>query len=355
MSIDVVETTVKGKWVKVPALGYKGKTIVTKGTWLRLAQLLDEDWLDAELEDPEACAKLLKSQAREGLRADLLTFAQKLPNIAPKYEFYTEWDSVAAVPTTSFKEWWDGLPRQTRSNVQRSQKRGVRVFIRSLDAKLINGIMTVNNECALRQGKPNVHYRKSFEEVKKDHSRFADHSDHICAYAGEELIGFIWLVYRGNIASILQILTKGSHQDKRPANALIAKAVELCQENRLLYLTYGKLNYGNKKQSSLAEFKKRNGFSETLIPRFYVPLTPWGKLCMKVRLHRGPIGILPQKLIVAGLHVRSRFYDLWRSIAPSVLSEYVSFRRGISVGPEKAHESKRERAAREASSPPFPI
>ena len=314
VSKHVVETTVKGKWVEVPALSYKGKAIITQGTWLRQAQMLDEEWLDTELEDPEGCARLLRSEGRQELHADLLTFTQKLPNTTPNHDFYMEWDSLAALQTSSFSRWWEGLPRQTRSNVNRSKKRGVRVLIQPLDDGLIHGIMSVNNDSPLRQGKRNFHYRKSFEEVKKDHSSFAAHSDYICAYAGEELIGFIWLVYRGNIASILQLLTKESHRDQRPANALIAKAVELCEEKGLIYLTYGKFNYGNKKGSSLTEFKKRNGFSENLVPRFYIPLTNWGKLCMKFGLHRGPIGFLPYAVILAGLQVRSMLHVLWHSI-----------------------------------------
>ena len=353
MSIHVVETTVKGKWTKFPAISYKGKSIITKGTWLRQAQLLDEEWLDTELEDPKACAELLKSQWREGFRADLLTFAQKLPNITPRYDFYTEWESIAAVRTTSFSEWWKGLPRQTRSNVERSKKRGVRVVIEPLNTKLINGIIGVNNECPLRQGKLNIHYRKTFEEVIRDHSLFADRSDYLCAYAGEELIGFIRLVYQGNVASTLQILTKESHADKRPANALIAKAIELCGQKRLSYLTFGMFNYGNKKRSSLTEFKKRNGFMETLVPRFYIPLTRWGKFCIKARLHRGPIGILPHEVIEAGLRVRSRFYDLWQSIAPAALSGYLSLIHNTSAIQKETEDSAGKRAAEEPS-PLFP-
>ena len=311
----VTETTIKGKWGRVPAFDYKGKNIIVKGTWLRRAQLLDEEWLDTELEDPELCAKLLKSQRRGGLHADILTFAQKPPVSTPKYDYYAEWDSIAAVKTTNFREWWQRLPRASRKNVRRSQKRGVRVFVKPLDDQLIHGIMGVSNESPVRQGKPNRHYGKTFEEVKKDHSSFLDHCNYICAYVGEDLIGFIWLIYRGEIGSILQILTKQSQQDKRSANALIAKAVELCESKGLLYLTYGMFNYGNKKHNSLREFKERNGFSEVLVPRFYVPLTPWGKFCIRAKLHRGLIGILPHKAIMAGVRIRSMFYNLLHSKA----------------------------------------
>ena len=313
MSLQIAETTVKGKWVRVPALSYKGNSIVAKGSWVRLAQILDEEWLDTELEDPEVCAKLLKSQRRTGLRADILTFAQKLPLTIPKYNYHTEWDSIAAIPTSSFRQWWAGLPRESRKNVRRSQKRGVEVFVRPLDDHLIHGIMDASNESPVRQGMAYRHFGKTFEQVKKDHSSFLDHSDYICAYVGEELIGLIWLIYSGKIGSILQILTKPSHRDKRPANALIAKAVELCEAKGLLYLTYGMFNYGNKKRNSLREFKERNGFIEVLVPRFYIPLTPWGKFCIKARLHRGLIGILPHGAIMASTRVRSMCYALWCS------------------------------------------
>jgi hypothetical protein len=315
MSLPLAETTVNGKWIKIPVLNYKGKSIIVKGAFLRLAELLDEAWLDSELEDPQLCIKLLKTQRRGGLRADILTFAQRFPVIAPKYDYYHEWDSVAAVQTTSFRRWWETLPRESRKNVRRSQKRGVKVFVRPLDDQLIHGIMGVYNESPVRQGKLNRHFGKTIEQVKKDNSSFPDRRDYICAYAGEELIGFIWLIYRGEIASILQILTKASHRDKRPANALIAKAVELCEAKGLLYLTYGMFNYGNKKHTSLREFKERNGFSEVLVPRYYIPLTPWGKFCMKAKLHRGLLGILPHKAIMAGARVRSLCCDLWPSKA----------------------------------------
>lgn len=303
MSLPVTEIAVNGKWSN--ALDYEGNPIVVKGTWLRLAQLRDEEWLNTELEDPELCAKVLKSQSQRGLRADILTFAQKLPVTTKRYDYYSEWDSIAAVQTTSFRKWWEALPRQSRQNVKRSQKHGVRVLVKPLDDSLIRGIMRVKNESPILQGKRNRHYGKTFQQVKKDHSSLRADCDYICAYAGEELIGFIWLIYRGETASILQILTKRCHQEKRPANALIAKAVALCSEKGLLYLTYGMFNYGNKRHCSLREFKERNGFNEVLVPRYYIPLTRWGKFCMKARIHRRPLWILPHPVIKAGLSFRS--------------------------------------------------
>ena len=41
---------------------------------------------------------------------------------------------------------------------------------------------------------------------------------------------------RRKLASILQFLPKASQQDKRPANALIAKAVEICETKGISHL-----------------------------------------------------------------------------------------------------------------------
>jgi hypothetical protein len=314
-STKFIEISVKGAWRRVPALPVEDKNIIVRGRWVRKAIVEAEEWLETELEDPEACVQKLKQQQSPALRADVLTFIQKLPAKLPKYGYPMEWHSIAAVHIQSFKEWWDKLPQETRKNVRRAQKRGVVVAVKSLDDELIRGIIDVNNDSPLRQKVPFTHYGKSFEQVKKDQSSFIDRSDFICAYVGSELIGFMKIVYRGKVASILQILPRASHSDKRPANALVAKAVELCEAKGISYLTYGMFNYGNKRDSSLRDFKVRNGFEEVLVPRFFVPLTPWGSICLKLGLHRGLLGILPHRVITLGVGARARWYDLTRKMS----------------------------------------
>ena len=316
MTNNSLEISVKGRWVRVPALDFGGKTIVVKGRWIKLAVIHDEAWLETELEDPELCVRQLKEQGLHGLRADLFAFSQKLPATFPKYKYHLEWDSLAVARTTSFKEWWEKLPQETRKNVRRSQKRGVVVTAREFDDDLIREIVELNNDSPVRQGRRNAQYGKTFDQVKRDHSSFLDRSEFICAYLGTELIGFLKLVYRGEVASILNFLPKASHQDKRPANALIAKAVELCEAKGASYLTYGMFNYGNKRDSPLREFKIRNGFEEELTPKFYVPLTNRGKLCLKLKLHLGPLGILPHWVTTIGVNARANWYNLWHSNKP---------------------------------------
>jgi len=146
--------------------------------------------------------------------------------------------------------------------------------------------------------------------VKRDHSGFVDRSEFICAYYGEELIGFLKLVYRRGVASILQLNSKVAHYDKRPSNALLAKAVELCESRGVSHLTYGRFNYGKKSDSSLRDFKIRHGFHEILVPRFYVPLTTWGELCVRAKLYRGIMGILPSFVITTLVRARTSWYDV---------------------------------------------
>jgi hypothetical protein len=304
-----IEISIKGKWTSVPALQVGAHTIVARGGWINLAGVHDEEWLEMEVEDPELYVKQLKEQSPQGMRADIFTFTHKSPSSKPQFKYPMEWSSVAAIRLTDFNAWWEKLPQETRKNVRRSQKRGVIVGIRKFDDALVSAISDVNNDSPMRQKIRNVHYGKPFDQVKKDYSAFVDRSDFICACVNNEVIGFLKLVYRGEVASILNLTTKQSAADKRPANALIAKAVELCLAKRVSFLTYGQFNYGNKRHSPLREFKIRNGFEEVLKPRYYIPLTRWGTVCMKMKLHRGPLGILPHRLIALGVDLRTKWYN----------------------------------------------
>lgn len=306
--VTTIEISRSGKMVRVPALPFQEKILIVEGSWLRTATIHDEEWLATGLEDPETCIGRLKEGPRP-LAADLFTFAQQPPAVTPRYRYHMEPDSIAVTPIPSFRDWWDKLPQETRKNVRRSQKRGVDVRIRQLDNDLVQQLVELNNDSPMRQGRRNYHYGKSFEQVREDNSSFPDRSELIGAYAGEELIGFLKLVYRGEIASVLTLLTRNRDSDKRPANALLARAVELCCARGVSHLTYGLFNYGNKGDSPLREFKIRNGFDEMLVPRFYVPLTVRGTICMKLNLHRGLLGVLPHRAIAIGLNARTRWYN----------------------------------------------
>ena len=303
-----VEIRMRGRWLTVPSLDVDGKKLYATGKWLRTARVRSEEMMENELQNPGLYIESLKSDGKRLIKADIFTFTQKVPSPEPKYPYPIEWESVAAVHLVSYKEWWEGLPQETRKNVRRSHKRGVVVKIKEFDDDLIRGIQQVNDDSPLRQGMRNAYYGKSFNETQKLYGEFVGRCDFICAYLGEELIGFLHLVYHGGIASILNLTTKPSHVDKRPANGLMAAAVQVCEGKGISYLTYGLYNYGNKQNSPLREFKIRCGFREILAPRFFVPLTLWGAFCVRAKLHRGLVGILPHSAITLAVRMRTSWY-----------------------------------------------
>ena len=304
-----VEIRIKGRWISVPVLDVDGKKVFARGKWLKIASVRGEEMMESELDNPELFIKSLEIDRGRTLKADIFTFTQKLPSIQPKYPFFMEWESVAAVHLVRFKEWWENLPQETRKNVRRSHKRNVTVRIREFDDDLIESIRRVNDDSPLRQGVRNAYYGRSFDETKKLYGEFTGRSDFICAHLDHEIIGFLHLIYRGNVASILNLTTMPSHFDKRPANSLLAAAMQICEAKGISYVTYGLFNYGNKRDSPLRDFKVRCGFEEILVPRYFIPLTSWGALCIKAKLHRGLIGILPSSAITVALRIRALWYN----------------------------------------------
>ena len=303
-----IEVSSKGRWVKVPAIECAGNVVVVTGKLIKIAAVHDEIWLENSINDPELCIQRLRDARSRASSADIFTFAQKPPSIETQYRYPRDLESLAAIPLTTFDDWWKSVPQETRKNVRRAQKRGVLVRTEQFSDELVRGILDVNNDSPVRQGRRYTHFGKSFEQVRKDHEAFTDRSIFICAYFEEEMIGFMKVVYRGEVASILQLTPKASHSDKRPANAMLAKAVEVCTANHKSYLVYGMFNQGNKGDTPIREFKVRNGFKEIKMPRYYVPLTTWGTVCVRMKLYRGLIGLLPAWIILFLAKVRAKVY-----------------------------------------------
>src|ERR1041385_1075144 len=315
MSIEPFEVSIKGKAVKVPSLAFGDKRLVVTGKWMRAASVHDEEWLEGQGgENPPTAVEAMR---KANLRADFFTFTQKIPDVTPRYDLKMEWDNAAVIRTSSFKNWWESLPQVSRKNVRRSQKRGVVVRPVPFNDDLVAGLIKIFNETLIKQGIPFAHHGKDFETVKREHSGLLDRSEFIGAYFGEELIGFIKLVYMGKIAAILNIVTMDQHYDKRPANALITRVVEICEQRKMTHLLYGKYTYGNKTNSPLTEFKHRNGFEQINFPRYYLPLTLKGRLFLKLNLHRGLLGILPPRMIAFLLKCRARAYQTFSGLGRS--------------------------------------
>ena len=306
--LQSIEVSVKGQWVSVPAAVINGHTVVVRGRWIKMAEIHDEYWTEGELEDPDAFMKSLNEQSGKGLKADILTFSQKLPNVTPKHPYPVDWDNVAAIDLTSYENWLRKLSPDTRRNIKTAAKREVTTRLLKLDADLVSRIMEINNEVPIRQGRAFHHYGKDFTAVKQDYASFGDRSDYIGAFFQDEMIAFLKIVRIGQTAAIMQLLSKTSHHDKRAPNALIARAVEHYAAQKASYLTYIRYRYGKKRRSPLTEFKRRNGFVEMAVPRFYVPLTAKGRIANALNLHKPLVEVLPEKLTYTLLDLRTKWH-----------------------------------------------
>jgi hypothetical protein len=193
--------------------------------------------------------------------------------------------------------------------VRKCQKRGVTVRPVEFNDDLVRGIKGIYDETPLRQGRRFWHYGKDLATVKQQNASYLERSQFVGAFIGDELIGFLKIVYTGSAARIMQILSKNEHYDKHPMNALLACAMELCAQRRMQYLIYGQYVYGNKRNSSVTEFKRRNGFQQLLLPRYYMPLTVKGKVALATGLFRGLGEVLPEPLIDFLLQARSFTYE----------------------------------------------
>jgi hypothetical protein len=292
---------VNGKPTRLECLEIKGQTFSLSGGPATIVQLEDE-WYDDVL-DPEAVIAALR-ESRTG--ADIFTFWQRLPDSEPQFDFYKEWETVAALPVTSFDHWWNKqIKSNTRNHLRKAKKSSVEVRETSYDDAFVRGITDIFNETPIRQGRRFWHYGKDFETVKQQFSRYLFREDLIGAYYRDQLIGFVMLGNAGRYAVLGQILSKIEHRDKAVNNALIAKAVEVCERKKVPYLVYVQWAEG-----SLADFKRQNGFEEIRIPRYYVPLTARGHLILRLGLHRGWKGSLPHSVKNWLKSLRSRWFRL---------------------------------------------
>jgi hypothetical protein len=286
---------------KPSELTLQGKGICVEGSWLRTARLADE-WH----EDVDAPASLL-TELKARVKADLFTFWQRLPDTEPKHPYFREVDPIAVLPVTTYEHWLKHqINNKTRNLITKATKKGVVLKRASFDDEFVRGMVAIFNEAPVRQGMPFWHYGKDVETVKREFSRYLFREEIVGAYLEGELIGFIFISNAGRFAMLGQILSKMEHRDKAPNNALIAKAVEVCADRQIPYLTYAVWPRG-----PLKDFKRHNGFDRVDLPRYYVPLSRKGELALKLGLHRNPADHLPDPAFFFLRDLRARFY-LWR-------------------------------------------
>ena len=283
-----------------------GKEISIRGRLVRIARVAAEGF--EFVEDPPA---MLKAVGDCGTRIDLFTFMQRLPYLSPLYDYPMEWDNVAGLPISTFDHWWNKqIDGKTRNMVRRAEKKGLTVRETPFDDSLVHGIWRIYNECPIRQGRHFPHYGKDLEAVRRMSATFLEDSVFIGAYRDEQLIGFMKLTSDSarSQAAVMHILSMVEHQDKAPANALIAQAVRSCAQRQLPFLVYSSYTYGNKQRDSLTNSKDNNGFQRLDLPRYYVPLTSLGHLAFRLGGHHSLQDQVPEGILSRFRDLRSAWY-----------------------------------------------
>jgi len=56
------------------------------------------------------------------------------------------------------------------------------------------------------------------------------------------------------------------------------------------------------------DFQESTGFERTPIPEYFVPLTAKGTAALRLGLHRGVRGLIPEKLMADLLSARAKWY-----------------------------------------------
>lgn len=302
---------------KKTALSFGGRELVIERGLCRVAHLDADDY--KFLDDPEATIGELCGAKT---RIDLFTFLQKLPDTTPKHAYPIEWDNMAVLPISTFENWWTKqIGFKARNKAKQAEKKGVVVREAPFDDALVQGIWEIYNECPVRQERLFPHYGKSLEAVREMSATFLDSSVFIGAYDSGKLIGFIKLVIddSGTQAGMMHIISMLQARDKAPTNALVAHAVRSCADRHIPHLVYSRFAYGKKTESSLSDFKERNGFQRVDIPRYYVPLTSWGKIALSMGLHHKVTDHLPEPLVAKLRRLRSAWYQRKFQLKPESL------------------------------------
>jgi len=284
-----------------------GKDIRVHGRLIRIARL-DGDKYES-LDNPEV---VLDGLRKCGTRIDLFTFMQLMPETSPKHSYAMEWDNLAVLSVSTFDHWWNHQIRgYPRNRARQAEKKGVTIQEVPFDDALVQGIWEVYNESSIRQGRPNAHYGKDIQTVRKEEATFLDRSIFIGAFLTEKLIGFVKLVTDENRtqANLMNIVSMMRHRNKAPTNALIAQSVRVCAERGIRYLVYQNFIYGNRKPDTLSNFKEVNGFQRVDLPRYYIPLTRTGRIALRLGLHHRFVDHLPEPMVTKLRELRSVWYN----------------------------------------------
>jgi hypothetical protein len=225
---------------------------------------------------------------------DLFTFVERkwcCPLANPPSTWLQEMDNVGLLKVPPYDEWLSAVGKKTRNMIRKAEKSSVKTQIVQPTEEFAEGVCKIYNETPIRQGRAFYHYGWTIVDVRNVIQNTPG-STFIGAFLDGELVGFVQLVSGYQVAVMTQILSVQKHWDKAINNALVAKAVETCAEQKEPWLIYGRM--GN--HPSLDNFKQSNGFSNFSLIRYNVALTAKGRLACKLGLHREAKDALPMWL-----------------------------------------------------------
>lgn len=284
-----------------------GQDMQVQGRLVRIARLDGEKFTYPI--DPQ---EMVEGLRRCGERIDLYTFLQKLPTTVPVYPYYIEYDNLAVLPITTFDNWWTRqIDGKTRNMVRRAEKKEITIREIPFSEELLRGIVEIHNETPVRQGKRFPHYGMDLDGARRYAGTFLDRSIFIGAFVDESLIGFIKLVVDESRthACVINIIAMLQHRDKAPTNAMIAQAVRSCADRHIAYLVYEHFAYGKKKADSLSRFKEVNGFRRMDLPRYYIPVTGFGRVALRLGLHHRAADYVPEVIAAKLRDLRTSWYS----------------------------------------------
>jgi len=283
----------------------EGRNVLRQGRLCRVAAVDGEGY--KFLADPESAIASLRASRH----ADIFTFLQELPETSPKYPYPFEWDNLAVLTISTFEQWWSQqIGFKARNKAKQAEKKGIVIREVPFDDALARGIWEIYNEVPVRQGRRFPHYGKSFEAVRAMSATFLDSSVFLGAFDGDKLIGFIKLTMNDakTQAGLMHILSLISYRDKAPTNALVVQAVRSCVDRGVSHLVYANFAYGKKAKSTLSDFKERNAFQRVNVPHYYVPLTAWGAIAIRLGLHHRLSQHVPEWVAAKLRELRARWY-----------------------------------------------
>jgi hypothetical protein len=296
------DTLIKGQPARIKCMDILGQRYALSRGPVSILRLEDE-WYE-DVNDPLAVTEELR--VSRGFKPDVFTFWQRLPETKPRFDFSVEWEEIAALKIESYEHWWSKQVKgTTRNMIRKSQKAGVVIREALFDDDFVDGMCRVFNETPVRQGRRFWHYGKDRSTIREQFARRLFRERLIGAYLDDEMVGFAMLGNASRYGDLGQIISMIRHRNKAINNALIGKAVEICERENLQYLVYAYWS-----DSSLADFKRHSGFEQVRLPRYFVPMTARGQLAMKLGAHRGWKAMIPEGLKRKFKHWRSRWYAM---------------------------------------------